>query len=242
MSLPSASEIDELITQTWPALRLHDVGPWRVRETPGQGGTRTIAATAEAPVTVDDLPLVEQAQRDLDQPLVIRVTDADKALNDMLESAGYQIAYPVVAYGAPVALFTEHARPAVTTFEAWPVLAVQAEIWAEGGIGPDRLAVMDRVGGPKTSLLGRVDDAPAACAFVGCHAGHAMLHALETRARHRRRGLGRHVLRAAGHWAAAQGAASLSLLVTRTNEPANALYLSMGMVEVGGYHYRIKRE
>ena len=40
--------------------------------------------------------------------------------------------------------------------------------------------------------------------------------------------------------AAQQGAARLSLVVTRQNAAARALYARLGMQDVGQYHYRLK--
>jgi GNAT superfamily N-acetyltransferase len=117
-------------------------------------------------------------------------------------------------------------------------LAIQSEIWAMGGIGPGRLAVMDRAPGPKMSFLGRSQDRPAACAFIAIHDGIAMLHALEILPTYRRRGLGRVMMRAAADWALAYGAHTLSVLVTSENQPARGLYASLGFAAVGQYHYR----
>jgi len=126
----------------------------------------------------------------------------------------------------------------VAAFSIWPPLAIQAEIWATGDIGPARLAVMARVTGPRVALLGRVQDAPAATAFVACDGDVAMLHALVVLAPARRQGLGRCLLHAAAVWARAQGAAHLAVLVTQANTAANALYATAGMTAVTQYHYR----
>jgi GNAT superfamily N-acetyltransferase len=120
----------------------------------------------------------------------------------------------------------------------WPPLEVLREIWAEGGIGPGRVAVMDRVQGPKCALMGRAEDRPAAAAFVACDGPVAMLHALEVRPPLRRQGTARHLMRAAALWARGAGATWLALLVTEANRPAGALYASLGMQAVGSYHYR----
>ena len=99
---------------------------------------------------------------------------------------------------------------------------------------------MDRVQGPKTALLARTGDRPAGVAFVACHGTEAMIHALEVRPDQRRQGVGQSLLQAAANWAADQGAARLSLVVTRQNAAARALYARLGMCLVGQYHYRMK--
>ena len=42
----------------------------------------------------------------------------------------------------------------------------------------------------------------------------------------------------AARWAAAEGAHSLALVVTRRNDAANALYRAIGMEATCFYHYR----
>lgn len=174
----------------------------------------------------------------LGQPPLFMVPDGQAALDLVLAARGYAVRDPVVALAAPVAMLARQRPPAVTTFEVWPPLAIQTEIWAAGGIGPARLAIMHRVKGPRITILGRLRDSPAASAFVACDGDVAMLHALEVDPPFRRAGMGRHVLTAAAFWAMRQGATSLALFVTRTNAGACALYASAGMVPVAAYHYR----
>jgi GNAT superfamily N-acetyltransferase len=99
---------------------------------------------------------------------------------------------------------------------------------------------MARVAGPKAAILARDGDRPAGVAFVACHGSEAMLHALQVRPAHRRRGIGETLLRAAANWAAGEGANRLSLAVTERNSAARALYARLGLQVVGQYHYRMK--
>ncbi len=69
-----------------------------------------------------------------------------------------------------------------------------------------------------------------------------MVHAIEMRPASAARALRANMLRRAADWAAHHGAAHLALAVTTANEPANALYSSLGMRPVGQYHYRIRPE
>lgn len=229
----------DLIDATWPAADFHPVGPWIIREGQG-GGSRVSAATSKSRVGADEWLMAEQAMLDLGQSPIFMIRPGDEGFDTLLAAAGYVIRDPVTAYTAPVFGLAALDLTAKTAFRAWPPLAIQAEIWATGGIGPARLAIMDRVAGPKTSFLGRVRDLAAGCAFVACHADQAMLHALEVLPAHRRQGLGRHLLVASARWAQAQGAQTLSLVVTRANTGANALYTSLGMGVVGQYHYRVR--
>ena len=65
-----------------------------------------------------------------------------------------------------------------------------------------------------------------------------MLHVLEILPSARRNGLAAIMMRAAADWAQRQGATGFSVLVTRENTPARALYASLGFEPVGHYHYR----
>ncbi len=161
------------------------------------------------------------------------------ALDDMLAGAGYaardatdMLAVRAADIAAP--------PPPVTCFDLWPPLAVEEDIWAEGGIGPERLAIMHRVSGPKTTLFSRAADRPAGAGFLAISEDVAMLHALEVAPRSRRQGLARTMVRAAAHWAETQGADRFAVLVTRANTAAQSLYASLGLEPVGHYHYRIK--
>ena len=230
-----------LTEATWPPAEVRQIGPVTVRRGDG-AGSRVSAATVRGPVTTAEIAAAERAMADLDQPALWMIRVGDDALDAQLAARGYAIKDPVVGYAAPAARLARQRPPPVTTFEVWPPLAAQAEIWAAGGIGPARLAVMDRVRGPKTSILGRLEDTPAGCAFAACHGDAAMVHAIEVAARFRRKGLGRHMLTACAFWAVAREIETLALLVTRANAVARGLYASLGMEPVGEYHYRIRTE
>ncbi len=234
MTLPDFAAAMEA---TWPALTVHRAGPWAVREGAG-GGKRVSAASALGEWSPDDIALAEQAQRALGQDRLFVIWPWDHALDATLEARGYAKIEPVIGYSASVAAFAPPAR--MTSFPHWPPLQIAREIWAEGHISAARLAVMDRVVGPKTVILGRTADKPCGAAFVALHGTTAMIHAVEVRPSLRRRGAGRQILAAAAQWAAEQGADRLALAVTQANSAARALYTSLGMQPVGEYHYRIK--
>ncbi len=223
---------------TWPAARSWRVGPWTVRQGLG-GGQRVSAATLDGDPGTGDRALAEAAMQDLGQASLFMVRDGEAALDAELTASGYRMHDPVVIYAAPCAVLTAPEPNALTGFPHWPPLAIAMDIWAEGGIGPTRLAVMDRVAGPKAALLGRLGDRPAGVGFVGVQGAIAVLHALDVSRRCRRQGAGQALLRHAALWAAAQGADQLILAVTAANGPARAMYDRLGLKPVGQYHYRV---
>ncbi len=237
MTPPTEEAIFATVEATWPARRIIDVPGWIIREGLG-GGSRVSAATATS--STPDITVMEAAQRTLGQAPLVMVRQGETRLDQQLEAAGYAVKDPVSVYCCPVEDLAE-APPPVSAFHVtWPAMHIQEEIWEAGGIGPARLAVMDRAADPKCTILGRSDDHPAGTAFVASHGDIAMLHALDVLQALRRRGTGRNIMHGAALWAQSVGAAWLAVLVTRANAEANPLYSSLGMQIVGGYHYRSK--
>ena len=236
MKQPDATRLYEVLDATWPAARVVQDGPWTLREGLG-GGQRVSAATANGVVGESDIEVAEQAMAAFGQPPIFMIRGEDADLDAMLQSRGYPIVDPVNLYVAPA--FEMTAKMKITSaIPAWPPLALQREIWAEGGIGEGRIAVMERARCLKTSILGRTSDTPGGTAFVAADGDVAMVHAIEVSPRERRQGIGQRLMQACANWAVANGIEWLSLIVTKANEPANALYRKLGMKVQSGYHYR----
>ncbi|MEY1557436.1 GNAT family N-acetyltransferase [Yoonia sp. R2331] len=237
MTLPDIHRLYDVVAATWPAANVAPHGPWQIRTGKG-GGRRVSAATASGPITRANLAQAEAAMHALSQTPLFMIREGEDALDALLADAGYVVKDPSVLYAAPAAAIATERPPPVTAFTVWPPLAVQRDIWAAGGIGDGRLAVMSRAPQPKTSFLGRINDRPAATVFVGVDGDCAMIHALEVAVAHRKQGLARHLTRAAAFWALEQGCTFLTLVTTEANAAANHLYSSLGMTLVGRYHYR----
>ena len=236
----AAPSLYEVIDGTWPAADYQRLGPWVLREGKG-GGSRVSAATladSDREPDDNDLQAAEDAMRAMGQVPIFMIRADDGRLDRALARRGYAILDPVTIYAAPVTGLTDLPLPRVTVFTIWEPLAIMREIWADAGIGPARLAIMDRAPGPKTGLLARHRDKPAGAGFVAIHRGTAMVHALEILPHQRREGIGGWMMRGAALWAAGQGAQTISVMCTRENTGANALYASLGMPVVGQYHYR----
>lgn len=197
------------------------------------------AASAEDSITARDIAQAEAAMREAGQVPLFTLRGSQPALDGLLEQAGYSLIDPTNLYLAPVEAIARP-TPRVSTFTIWEPLAIQRDIWAAGGIGPARVDVMMRVTGPKTSILGRHKDQPAATAFVAIHDGVAMVHALEVMPCHQRQGVGSLMMHQAASWAAAQGAKYISTLCVQTNTGSNGLMQALGMECAGQYHYRRK--
>lgn len=228
----AASACMDTLAATWPAARVWRQDGWILRDGAG-GGKRVAAASAAKGARAADLAALMP-----DGPLAMLRPD-QQALDAELAALGYDVVDPTLIYAAPVAGLAQK-PPHVSLFDIWPPLAIMREIWAEGGIGPARLAVMDRAPHPKTAFIARLSDRAVGCGFCAIHDRIAMLHAVEIAPAHRRQGAARTMLHGAAHWAQAQGAAWVALAVTEANAPARALYEGAGMQAVTRYHYRRK--
>lgn len=237
MTPPDIVDLFAVMEATWPAVRVIDLPGWQLRDGAG-GGQRVSAATATT--SAPSVSAMEAAQDALGQPPLVMIRPWDAALDAELEALGYRIQAPVCIYLARVDDMAKAPPPVSAFLVNWPPVEIQVELWAEGGIGPERLAVMERATGPKCAILGRIKDQPAGTAFVAAAGSVAVLHALEVTPRLRRGGTACNMMHGAALWAQAQGAEWMAVLVTEDNVPANALYSSLGMQPVGRYHYRAK--
>ncbi|KUJ78858.1 GNAT family N-acetyltransferase [Ruegeria profundi] len=226
-----------IVDGTWPAARYERLGPFQLRQGQG-GGSRVSAASALGPATEADIDAAEAAMQAMGQKRLFCLRPGDEALDVQLAARGYDILDPVNIHACPVDHLTDIPIPRVTVFTIWEPLAIMREIWAQGGIGPERIAVMDRAKGPKTGFLLRRSDHPAGTSFAALQDGIVMVHALEVLPEHRRQGLGAWAMRAAAFWAQANGAKTLSVICTKANDGANGLYRALGMEIVDEYHYR----
>ncbi len=231
----------DVLNRTWPAAKHIPQDCWCLRFGKG-GGKRVCAATLEGIFDSQSIDAAAQNMHDFGQPSLFMVRNGENELDAALKIYGYEISDPCNIYAASVEKLTKQKPPRVSMFNIWEPLEIQKDIWRQGGIGAARLAVMERAKGAKASILMRWDNHPAGSAFVAMSNNIAMVHALEVLPYQRRKGVGKWAMRQAAIWAQEQGAHSISAICTKENTGANALYSSLNMRRVGGYHYRIKKD
>lgn len=236
--MPTVHTLYAVTEATWPPAERTPAGPWMLRNGAG-GGKRVSAATAEGDWHEEDLAAAETAMRMLGQDALFMIREGDEALDAALADRGYEVIDPVNLWVCPIDQLTDVPVPRVTAFSIWEPLAIMRDLWQAGGIGPERIAVMERAKVPKIGVLGRFADKPAGTAYCAISEQIAMVHALEIPKAHRRKGMGVWLMRQAALWAKPNGAEWMSVLCTQANVGANGLYASLGMKVVGQYHYRI---
>jgi GNAT superfamily N-acetyltransferase len=175
--------------------------------------------------------------RALGQRPLFQLRGDSPELLQALDARGYTEKDETVLYALPIAGLTNKPIPRVTAFNIWEPLAIIREIWNTDGIGPARVSVMERAAA-KTSVLARWNEKPAGAAFAAAHQKIAMVHGLVVLPHQRRQGVAEWLMRSAAFWGEAQGAEHMAVLCVAKNAGANALYQSLGFVQVGRYHYR----
>jgi GNAT superfamily N-acetyltransferase len=245
----SAATLSAAMDATWPPVRRLPCGPFTLRDGRG-GGKRVSAATLDAPqdgprdgpdgFDAVDIDAAEAGMARLGQAPLFRIHAGDEALDLELEARGYALIDPVLAYGAPVGVVAGPGPEHMSAFAIWPWLKICEDIWGAGGLGPERLAVMKRVAGPKTAVLSRRNERAAGACFAAISGQVAMVHALEVLPELRRRGSAVNMMRCAAKWAQDEGAEVLVCLMLRENAEARALFAFLNMEIVGYYHYRLK--
>ena len=225
----------EALDATWTPAEAVERDRWRLRRGL-DGGKRVSAASALDPGA--DIAGAEAAMRDWNQRPLFQLTPKESALDAAQDARGYAVVDPVFIYAAPVESLLIDGSEVAKILRGDRRIALVEEIWTQGGIGPGRFAVMDRVNGPKSFILARLGDRPGAVGFVAVDGDVAMVHAIETLPHQRRKGAARLLMAGAARFAHEAGAVTLALAVTEANEPANALYRALGMTVAGRYHYR----
>lgn len=241
MSFPEPLELFDAVDATWAPKSISVGSPFTLREGAG-GGKRVSAATLSMHAAEFDSIAINEAarrMRDMAQNPLFMIRDGEVVLDDALENLGYCVVDPVNYFACSVDQVADLDIHDVTPIRCEAPLTVQCNIWSKGGIGPERLEVMERSCSPKTYLLGRYKERPVASVFVAIQNGIGMLHALEVDKDWRRNGIGRELTIASAKWARENGASTFGLLAVKENQAATGLYEGLGMSIATSYHYRM---
>lgn len=248
MTHPTAAALFAASDLTWPAETVTRQGPFLLRHAPGAGG-RVNCATAEGSFSEADIDAAIAAMHANGGPRLFMIRQGagapdDSALDQALADKGYNTVSPTRLMVAPTGPIAARDLPRVRAFVVWEPLAIQHDIWEEGGIRAPRRAVMMRADCPKAALLGRLNDHPACAGYLGYDArfGLSELHALYVLPHQRRQGMAVNALTMAARWTESEGGHWIGLAVEEHNTAARALYESLGFVEAGRYHYRMHPE
>jgi GNAT superfamily N-acetyltransferase len=230
MPSPDIAALYSATDATWPSAATTAQNGWLIKDGAG-GGKRVCAAIQTDPNA--DITLAENAMLAINQQRLFQIRTGEQDLDTALNARGYDLIDRVVFLMTPLSAFLKTHRD---QNEDVPN-TVMKQIWADGGVGPERLNIMARAATPKT--YAHIDD--RAVAYAAIHNNICMAHAVEVSKKYRRQGLGKSIMHQVAGWAETQGAKYMAVITVMDNIPARTLYQSLGMSEVGHYHYRIKR-
>ncbi|MFV0475713.1 MAG: GNAT family N-acetyltransferase [Pikeienuella sp.] len=236
---PAAGRLFAAREATWPPAEVTEAGGWRLRR--GAGGGRRVSAASRiggAPADAGAIAAAAGAMRAWGQTPLFQLRGGEEALDEALAAEGYAIADPTLIFHAEAAALLDERSELMRVIRGDCRIAIIEEIWAAGGIGPGRFAVMDRAPEPRHYIISRLADRCAGVGFAAVDGDVAMVHAVETREAARRKGAARMLMAAAARFAVESGARWLALAVTEGNVAACSLYRSLGMETGARYHYR----
>lgn len=225
---------------TWPAAEVIEQHGWCLRFTAG-AGSRAASAWARGHCPGDleaAIQGVESAYRARDLTPRFQLWPEDETLDAALDARGYTAYDRSLLMARPASLPWPAKDERCVAVEVRTRLAGLETLWADGGVGPARQAVLARTGSRATIFLGRVDMAPAGAVAIVQDGEVAVTQALWVMPAHRGCGLARCLMAAAGRSAAARGANVIAHAVVATNDSAIRLYESLGFTAFGAYHYR----
>ncbi|HEU4675490.1 MAG TPA: GNAT family N-acetyltransferase [Motilibacteraceae bacterium] len=248
--------LERAAARGWRGLEEERLGDWLLRAGAGFTGRANSVLVAGDPGMA--LPEAVQAAarwyraRGLPPRAAVPLGLADET-DALLAELGWQARDLTDVLTAPVTASTSAELPAGVELRVWaaPTPAWLARYHYRGGPLPDGAAQV-LVRGDAVAFLGLADagaapDAPllavARAAVSADPAGQGTerwvgVAAVDVAPQARRRGLGRAIVAQALRWGVGQGADAAYLQVLTTNEPAQALYRSMGFTPHHRYHYR----
>jgi GNAT superfamily N-acetyltransferase len=240
-----AWRVEAACHKAWPALREVRLGDWMLRTAPGI--SRRSNALNPMNSRAADVDATLAAARPLFAeevlpPLVRVLTLLDPSVDARLEEHGFtaegetttlcgDLIVPDLFAGGDIARLS---RPDDAWFRAMHALQAHSASQASA-----YRRVVQAIAVPATFLRLTTAGEDAALAFGTVHDGLLCCESVITAAPFRGRGYARRMMEALFTWAAAKGATGVCLQVVSDNDPALALYRSLGLTtELYRYHYR----
>lgn len=236
-------EATALLEETWPPVATKDLeGAWRVRWA-ASAGRRVCSARPLTPEPSALLATLGQVEAHYaahgGASLLQLFAEQEAALAAPLMEQGYAREAETRFLTAPAAPIANRAyriqtRPYVIRIAA-PLAAVDA-LWATGGVGSARRAVMARAERGEI-FAARLESRMKGLVFVAAGATGAMIHALHVAPEARRLGVGTDLAVAAARWAIARGLDKIAVAIEADNVASRALFEAVGFSETAAYAY-----
>jgi ribosomal protein S18 acetylase RimI-like enzyme len=231
--------------RAWPAAAVHYDGTWVIRLTAGHPAKRLNSVN---PLDRGDVAsITERVARagrrfeSYGRPLTFRVSPlAGSELSAWFDGEGWSRFDDSLVMSMP--LVEAQVDEAIDQIPLKDIgRFVSASLEVQGADASLRAGLSEIIGAiqPQTGLFAMERGNEPLASLICVHDGDlAGLFEIATRAGERRQGHGRKLVLSALKWARLRGARQAWLQVEAANEPALALYRSLGFTEVYRYHYR----
>jgi len=231
--------------RAWPATSVQYDGTWAVRLTASHPAKRLNSINPLDPS--DDRRLdqrIERAARRFKaygRPLTFRISPlAAPAISEHLDAEGW------TAFGESKVMRLPLSEPAVgSAVDQIPLKDLNRFVSAacevhgyEAELRPGFTEIVSLIKAEAGLFVLEQDDVPVSTAICVHDGALAGLFEVATAGKHRGKGYGRRMLLSALKWAFSRGARVAWLQVEEDNDPALALYRSLGFQDVYRYHYR----
>jgi ribosomal protein S18 acetylase RimI-like enzyme len=180
---------------------------------------------------------VERRYRARRRAVMFRLTEADEELDDLLYARGYERSAEVVVMARPAT--DQRLSPDVKVTRAATPTFVD-DLSRLGGYSELRASEIGESLGALTLPYAVLRIGPDAIGVGVVDRNLVGLFDIAVAPEHRRDGLGRRITEALIGWGHAEGAGRAYLQVHSQNQPAIALYLSLGFEETHRYWYRTR--
>jgi ribosomal protein S18 acetylase RimI-like enzyme len=245
MELAKIRQIEAVGFRAWPAASVYYDGTWAIRMTPSHPSKRLNSVNPLDPGDTNHIEqrveMAAQQFRAHGRPLVFRLSSlAPKELEDYLAEAGWNRFDESMVMTADLAdIDLSDAINQLPQRDIGRFIDAALEVQGENqAFKPGLFEVISAIRPSKGLFVtedGGIPVASAICVKDGELAGLFNIGTAET---HRRRGLGRTIIKSALRWAGQRGAQKAWLQVDIANTGAVALYQRMGFKEAYRYAYR----
>jgi ribosomal protein S18 acetylase RimI-like enzyme len=230
---------------SWPALRSLIVDGWVVRLSDGHTRRANSASAFSVSRLAPDalIDVIEPLFRGAGLRPVFRITPlADPAVERRLIARGWRDDDPSLGMfaGEAVGAADPSAHFSASASEAWIAGATAAYGFGEkGATALSRMLPLIALPAAFATLIENGE--PLAFGLAVAERGMVGFHDIVVAPKARGRGLGRRLVAALIDWGQRQGATSAYLLVREGNQPARALYRSLGFVDVYRYANMVRK-
>lgn len=232
--------LEEVSARAWPSLHRDRIGGWRLYASTGHTGRANTCWALGAPDReLNEAFATAQAWYEgHGLPLKFKTVDGltPEGFEDELRTRGFATHTETMVMVGPIDGVSEGVAVGENPDEPFQAVLFET-LYRDQADADERLDTARRIPAPKRFARIDVDGAPAAVGAVAVDGDWAGVSLMRTSPNHRRKGLAARIVSALMSEARTAGASRSYLQVEAENEPAVALYRTLGFAEAYRYRY-----